>query len=444
MSELFEFDDDKLPLKLPLAARLSPDSFNEFVGQNHLFGEGKLLRRAVESDKIGSVIFFGPSGTGKTAAARLISKLTRSHYVEANAVTIGIGEIRNILVAAKQRLKINSKKTLLLLDEIHHFNRTQQDALLPDVERGNITLIGVTTENPFFYINSALLSRANVFEFKKLTDEDLSEILALALKDKKRGYGLKEINLDDAAAKHLIEHSGGDARKLLNALELAVETTSPGNNKKINITIDIAVEAIQKKQIKYDKSSDEHYDNISAFIKSMRGSDPDAALYWMCKMLSAGEDPLFIIRRVIICAAEDVGMADPAALNVATAALKAIEFVGMPEGRIPLSEAVIYVSTAPKSNASYLAISAAQKEVINGRLREVPDHLKDASRDSNLGHGKNYKYPHDFEYGFVEQEYMPEHKVFYEPKEIGYEREIKKRTDFWRGKKSAQKRDVIK
>lgn len=430
MSSLFE--ESLRPQDMPLAARLVPKDFSQFVGQEHILGEGKLLRRAIMADRVGSVIFYGPSGSGKTAAAKLISYKTKAYFIEVNAVTIGVSEIRDIVKVAKSKLATTKRRTILLLDEIHHFNRTQQDALLPDVEKGIITLIGITTENPFFYINSALLSRINIFEFKKLNSDALEKILEFALKDEENGYGLKVVEIEDDAKSHLIKNSVGDARRLLNALELAVESTPPSADGRIHIDLKIAVEAIQKRPIVYDKSSDAHYDHISAFIKSMRGSDPDAAIYWMSKMLSAGEDPLFIARRVVICAAEDVGMADPDALSVAISALHAVEFVGLPEARIPLTEAVIYVATAPKSNAVYLAMKSAQSEVETGPVRDVPLHLRDSTLDSSrLGHGKGYKYPHDYPDGFVAQEYMPLPRRFYIPKDVGYEKEIKKRIEYW-------------
>ena len=433
------YTEPNLPPTAPLAARLAPVSFEDFAGQEHILGAGKFLRRAIESGRLGSAIFFGPPGTGKTACARLAARLSRARFVEINAVTAGVSDIRNIIQEARFYLSQTTthQPTTLVVDEIHHFNRSQQDALLPDVERGNITLIGLTTENPYFYINSALVSRANVFEFKALSTGDLRKILDNAVRfynEDVKGFGKKVKVLPDAA-EHLVIYSSGDARRLLNALELAVDTTPPSGKDGDIIVIDLsaASEAIQKRPILYDKSSDSHYDHISAFIKSMRGSDPDAAVYWMAKMLEAGEDPRFIARRVIIQAAEDVGMADPQALVVAAAALDAVEFVGMPEASIPLTEAVVYVSTAPKSNASYLALERARKEVAEGEKREVPIHLKDASLDSaSLGHGKGYKYPHDFPHGFVKQVYMPEHKIFYEPKDIGFEREIKKRLLFFR------------
>jgi putative ATPase len=342
------------------------------------------------------------------------------------------------LEQAKLRLSVSSQKTILLLDEIHHFNKTQQDALLPDVEKGNITLIGITTENPFFYVNSALLSRAIPFEFKLHTEESLSKIMDRALCDKERGLGKYDINLTSEARKHLILNSNGDARRLLNALEIGVLSSKPDKNGHIEFDITTAEGSLQKKHISYDKSGDEHYDTISAFIKSMRGSDPDAALYWMSKMLQAGEDPLFIIRRVVICASEDVGNADPMALVVATSALQSIEFVGLPEAKIPLAQAVVYVATAPKSNASYMAMHAAGEEAAKGKYREVPNHLKDANMDGEArGHGAGYKYPHDYPGHFVSQEYWPDKVVFYEPSNEGYETTISQRLSAWRKQGSA-------
>ncbi|MDR3243918.1 MAG: replication-associated recombination protein A, partial [Elusimicrobiota bacterium] len=377
---------------------------------------------------LGSMIFFGPPGTGKSALARIIALKTKAYFEEANAVTIGIAEIRKIIETAKTRMELYGKKTILMLDEIHHFNRSQQDALLPDVERGAITLIGITTENPFFYINAAIISRSIVFEFQPLVKEALLKILNAALQDKENGFGNYKIEMSKEAIEHLILNADGDARRLLNALEIGVLSTKV-NEQGIRIfDIATAQESMQKRAVLYDRSGDGHYDHISAFIKSMRGSDPDAALYWMAKMLSAGEDPRFIARRIIIAASEDVGMADPRALMFAQSALKAIEFIGMPEGRIILSQAVIYVASAPKSNAAYLAIDAALDEVKNGKTRSVPNHLKDASLDGQqLGHGQGYKYPHDFEGHFVEQSYWDDPIEFYKPSKEGYEGRIRER-----------------
>ncbi|MDR3111847.1 MAG: replication-associated recombination protein A [Elusimicrobiota bacterium] len=422
----------------PLALRMSPKSFEEFVGQENIVGENKLLRRSIEADKLGSVIFFGPSGSGKSVLARLIATKTKSYFEEANAVTIGISDIRKIIAVAKNRAELSGNKTILMLDEIHHFNRSQQDALLPDVEKGIITLIGITTENPFFYINAAIISRSIVFEFKALSSKSLEAILENALKDKKNGLGELNIEISQEAKEHLIANAQGDARKLLNALEIGVVSTKLNACGIRVFDISVAQESMQKRAVLYDRSGDAHYDHISAFIKSMRGSDPDAAVFWMAKMLSAGEDPRFIARRIVICASEDVGMADPRALMFAVSALKAVEFIGMPEARIILSQAVIYIATAPKSNSAYLAIKNAMLEVKNGKTRNVPNHLKDANLDGEmLGHGKGYKYPHDFEGHYVEQEYWTDPVELYCPTSEGYEGKIRERLFRIRKKKNS-------
>ncbi|OGS22699.1 MAG: AAA family ATPase [Elusimicrobia bacterium RIFOXYA2_FULL_39_19] len=432
---LFKHPEISGPIK-PLALRVSPKTIDDYFGQEHIIGPGKLLRRMIESDAINSLIFFGPSGTGKSALARIISQKTKSNFIETNAVIIGIPDLRKIIDEAKSRRILNGTRTLLLIDEIHHFNRTQQDALLPYVEKGVISLIGITTENPFFYINSALISRSQVFQFKALSNEEIKKIVVNSLRNTDLGFSGIEINIKDDALDHIIKYSEGDARKALNAVEVGILTTRPDKNNTVVFDLPLAEESMQKKAIVYDKSGDQHYDHISAFIKSMRGSDPDASLYWLAKMLEAGEDPRFIARRIIVAASEDVGNADPNAIQIAIATLHAVEFVGMPEARIPLAQAVVYVSTAPKSNASYMGIVAASEEVKSGKLREVPDHLKDASADGEaLGHGKGYKYPHSFNNHFIEQEYMPDHKVFYNPTQQGFEAEIKKRLDAWRKNK---------
>jgi putative ATPase len=412
----------------PLAARMSPRNLQEFMGQDDILGHGRLLRRSIETDSLGSVIFFGPSGTGKSALAKIIASITKSHFEKANAVTIGIADIRKIIEAAKARVEVSGKKSILMLDEIHHFNRSQQDALLPDVEKGTITLIGITTENPFFYINAAIISRSTVFEFQPLSQEALSSILNLSLNDKERGLGSYNVKISNEAKEHLILHACGDARKLLNALEIGVLSTKENINGVRNFDINVAQESVQKRAFLYNRFGDAHYDYISAFIKSMRGTDPDATIYWLAKMLSAGEDPRFIARRIIICASEDVGIADPVALTLAVSAFNAIEFIGMPEARIILAQAAIYVACAPKSNASYLAIESALSEVRNGKLRRVPSHLKDANRDGKeLGHGLGYKYPHDFEGHYVKQDYWTDPVEFYAPTKEGYERRIRER-----------------
>lgn len=421
----------------PLAARMAPCGFEEFMGQDNIVGNDKLLRRAIEADNLGSVIFFGPPGSGKSALARIIASKTKSYFEEANAVTIGISDIRKIIESAKSRSELSGKKTILMLDEIHHFNRSQQDALLPDVERGIITLIGITTENPFFYINAAIISRSTVFEFNSLSQKALYAIMESALNNKDKGLGKYNVRMSEEAKKHLIANSGGDARKLLNALEIGVLSTKVNKDGVRFFDINVAQESMQKKAVVYDRSGDAHYDHISAFIKSMRGTDPDATAYWLAKMLAAGEDPRFIARRIIICASEDVGIADPRALTLAVSALNAIEFVGMPEARIILAQAAIYVACAPKSNASYLAIENALAEVKNGKDRNVPNHLKDATLDrKELGHGKGYKYPHDFEGHYVKQEYWTDPVKLYTPTKEGYEGKIRERLLGIRKKKS--------
>ncbi|GAB5045752.1 replication-associated recombination protein A [Thermodesulfovibrio sp. TK110] len=414
MNDLF----DKLsePLKTePLAYRMTPRNLDEYVGQNHLLSKGKLLRRAIDSDRITSLILYGPPGTGKTALARIIANKTKAHFEWLNATTLNIEEIRKQIFTAKHRLS-KGEKTILFIDEIHRLNRISQDALLPDIEEGNIILIGATTENPFFYLNSALLSRSHVFELKPLTEEEIITILKRALSDKERGFGDLKIEISDEALLHLAKSSDGDARKALSAIEIAVLTTEPDKDGFIRIDIKIAEETIQKKHIVYDRAGDEHYDTASAFIKSMRGSDPDATVYWLAKMIYAGEDPRFIARRIVIAASEDVGNADPMAIVIASSAAQAVEFVGMPEARIILAQAAIYVATAPKSNACYRAIEEALKDIERQRTLQVPEHLKDAHYRGakRLGHGKDYKYPHDYG-GYVKQQYLPEKKKYYKP-----------------------------
>ncbi len=440
-TELFESSKDTNTAveNTPLARRMAPRSIDEFAGQAEILGPGKLLRRAIAADRVSSVIFFGPSGTGKSALARIIAERTGAHFDETNAVLVGIPDIRRSIEQAKLRRIASGKKTILLVDEIHHFNKTQQDALLPDVEKGTITLIGITTENPYFYVNKALLSRSTMFEFKSLDAASLSSIIDRALSDSQRGLGLYRVQMDDDARAHLIDRSLGDARRLLNALEIGVVSTAHTAQDGVHFTLKVAEESLQNKMISYDKSGDEHYDHISAFIKSMRGSNPDAALYWMTKMLAAGDDPRFLARRIIICASEDVGNADPRALMVATSALAAVEFVGMPEAKIPLAQAVTYVACAPKSNAAYIALHNAENALVNDSPRSVPIHLKDATGDgaSKFGHGVGYQYPHDFPGHFVEQEYWPNPTVLYEPSDQGYEVTIGERLSRWRRKSSS-------
>ncbi|MBI4656985.1 MAG: replication-associated recombination protein A [Elusimicrobia bacterium] len=417
-------------MPIPLAVRMSPKSLSDFAGQEHLLGEGKLLRRAVESGALTSAVFYGPSGSGKSALAKYIVSGIKSKAFELNAALAGVQDLRKIIDYAsglKNSSIAEHEKIFVILDEIHHFNRTQQDVLLPSVEKGEIILIGITTENPFFYINRALLSRFMVFEFKPLNENHLRVILENAVSGRE---GLKELKviIEESAKKYLILNSSGDARRLLNALELAVLSTKPDSSGRRLINAETARESIQKRTVRYDRSSDEHYDHVSAFIKSMRGSDPDAAVYWLAKMLSAGEDPLFIARRIVICASEDVGNANPNGLVVAQSAFDAVDSIGMPEARIILSHAAIYIACSPKSNASNLAINQAIKEVENGPQREVPLHLRDANQDLDaFGHGKGYKYPHDFPNHYVKQEYMPEPGQFYTPSDQGFEQEIAER-----------------
>ena len=400
-------------LYVPLAARLAPMDLADFSGQEHILGEGKLLRRAIEADNLKSAVFFGPPGAGKTALARYIASRANAKTFDLNAVMAGVADLKKIIKFSKGLGAglARRQRVLLVLDEIHHFNRTQQDVLLPSVEKGEIILIGMTTENPFFYINQALLSRFIVVEFKQLSAAHLSVIFDRAL-TAEAGLKMYKAEVTPEAKRYLIENSSGDARRLLNALELGVITTRPGADGRRVIDEPVARESIQRRSLRYDRSSDEHYDHISAFIKSMRGSDPDAAVYWLAKMLEAGEDPRFVARRILICASEDVGNANPMALVTAQSAFNSAEVLGMPEARIILAQAAIYVACSPKSNASYLAVSEAQAEVREGAERAVPMHLRDASKDGKaLGHGTGYKYPHDFEGHYVKQEYMPEHII---------------------------------
>jgi putative ATPase len=430
--DLFDINEKEYKDKnAPLAYRMAPRTLDEIVGQENIIGAGKLLRRLIETDKVTSVILYGPPGTGKTVIARVIANSTKGHFEWLNASIAKVDDIRKVSLEAKDRIKHHKTKTILFLDEIHRFNKLQQDSLLPDVEEGNLILIGATTENPFFYVNSALVSRSQIFELKPLTTDNLQQIIKMALEDKERGFGKLKIKMDKAALEHLAKLSDGDARRALSALELGVLSTNPDKKGIINYTLKVAEESIQKKAVVYDKKGEGHYNTISAFIKSMRGSDPDAALYYLAKMIYAGEDPRFIARRIVICAAEDVGNADPIALVIANSAMQVAEFVGMPEARIPLAQATVYVATAPKSNAAYMGINQAMKDVEENPTLEVPKHLQNPvyEGEKKLGKGKGYKYAHDYEGGFVAQEYLPVKKKYYEPKEIGFEKKIKQRMD---------------
>ena len=400
---------------------------SEFAGQKHILGEGKLLRRAIESDRFMSLILYGPPGVGKTALAHLIAERSSAHFLSLNAVTAGVADIRKVTQEAALERSRSGKRTVLFIDEIHRFTRVQQDALLADVERGNITLIGASTSNPFFAIIPALSSRSQIFEFKPLDSGDIKSLLLRALTDKERGLGKIPLTVTPEALELIVAKANGDARRALNALELGALSTAPHPDGTVLFDLRTAEESIQKKSLVYDE--DEHYDTISAFIKSMRGSDPDAALYWMAKMIYAGEDPLFIARRIVIAASEDVGNADPRALFVATSAYQALERIGMPEGALPLAQAAVYVASAPKSNASYLGIKAAMKDVEEGNLLQVPDHLKDAHYKGaeRLGRGRGYNYPHDFPGHYTAQDYLPQKREYYHPTEQGEEKRIKER-----------------
>jgi len=415
----------------PLAERMRPRSLAEYAGQAHLLGEGKLLRRAIESDRLASIILYGPPGTGKTSLAQIIASLTQSHFERLSGVESTVADIRKVAAAAALRRRANGARTTLFIDEIHRFNKAQQDVLLPDVENGNLRLIGATTHNPFFYLNSPLVSRSQVFELEALTREDLVQLLKRALTDPERGFGKLQIKPEHAALEFLANVSDGDARRALNALEIAVLTTQPGPDGTVALDLEVAEQSIQKKAVVYDADETEHYDTISAFIKSMRGSDPDAALYWLAKMLYAGEEVRFIARRIVIAASEDVGMADPNALLVAVAAQQAVEFVGLPEARIPLAHAAVYVATAPKSNRAYEGLNRAMEDVKKGRVLTIPKYLK--GKGSKLfGQGDGYKYAHNYEGGYVPQAYLPEGRIYYEPTENGFERRVKERLDYWR------------
>ena len=418
----------------PLAARMRPRNLDEYAGQSHMLAPGQLLRRAIEADRIQSLIFYGPPGTGKTSLAQIIARQTKSKFERLSGVESNVADMRRVLSAAANRLENTGATTILFIDEIHRFNKSQQDVLLPDVESGVIRLIGATTHNPFFFVNSPLVSRSQIFELRPLTEDDLFALLQRALADPERGLAYLKISADENALRHLARISDGDARKALNSLEIAALTTAPDADGVVRITLEVAEQSIQKKAVVYDGDGDAHYDTISAFIKSMRGSDPDAALYWLAKMIHAGEDPRFIARRIVICAAEDVGLADPMALVLANAALAAAEFVGWPEARIPLAEATIYIATANKSNSAICAIDAALADVKSGRTFAVPEHLRDASYQSakKLGHGTGYAYAHDGKDHFVAQDYLGADKKYYEPTEQGVEKKIKERVEKWR------------
>lgn len=424
--------EEKLKRNAPLADRMRPEKIDEFVGQKHLLGEGKFLNRAIKADRITSMILYGPPGTGKTTLAMIIANTTNMRFEKLSAVTSGVKDIREVIGRAEENLKMFNKRTILFIDEIHRFNKSQQDALLPFVERGIIILIGATTENPYFEVNKALLSRAMVLVLESLKRQDLNELIDNALKNSEKGMGKYKVDIDNKAIDYLLTVAEGDGRALLNSLEIGILSTPPNENGIIYIDLETIKESIQIKTARYDKGGDEHYNTISAFIKSMRGSDPDATLYWLAKMINAGEDPKFIARRIIISASEDVGNADPNAITVATSAFNAVNVIGMPEARIVLAQAALYMATAPKSNAAYIGIDAALEDIKARAIGDVPLHLKDShyAGSKQLGHGAEYKYPHNYENSFVAQEYLPEEfrgKKYYNPTENGYEKKIKER-----------------
>jgi len=424
----------------PLAARMRPRNFQEFVGQEHIVGQGRLLRRAIEADQLSSLIFYGPPGTGKTTLAQIIAGSTQSNFTQLSAVTAGVADVRQVIAEAKENLGLYGKRTVLFIDEIHRFNKSQQDALLPAVEDGTVILVGATTENPYFEVNSALLSRSRIFKLESLTEQDIVSLLEQAMTDAERGMEKYHAVASPDALAHVAAMSGGDARIALNALELAILTTIPAEDGLRHITLEVAAESIQRRAMKYDKDGDYHYDVISAFIKSMRGSDPDAALHWLARMIDAGESPEFIARRIIICAAEDVGLADPQALQVAVAAMDAAHYVGWPEARIPIAMAAVYLATAPKSNAAYTGIDEALADVHSKNFSGVPAHLRDAHYNGakHFGHGVEYLYPHSFTGGWVNQQYLPEelkNSRYYRPTGRGYEEKVEKYLDNIKQKK---------
>ena len=437
MPDLFDHAmQERLQSEAPLAARMRPRTLDEYIGQEHIIGEGKLLRRAIEADRLfSSIILWGPPGTGKTTLAQIIANTTKSHFTTISAILAGKADLRVVINESLERRRLHNIRTILFVDEVHRWNKAQQDALLPHVENGTFTLIGATTENPYFEVIKALISRSRVFQLRNLNQQETGVLIDRALADNERGYGNKKIELKEDARSHLIEVAGGDARNALNAIELAVESTKPDKDDITHITLDVAQESIQRRAVLYDKDGDSHYDTISAFIKSVRGSDPDAALYWLAKMIYAGEDPKFIIRRLIILAGEDIGLADPMGLVIASSAAQAFDFIGLPEGIYPIVEATLYLATAPKSNSAGAYFSAMKKIEDEGQI-SVPRHLMDGNRDAAaMGHGKDYVYPHEHEGHFTPQQYLPKRLLgtyFYTPSQEGYEAQVTNRLEMWR------------
>ena len=436
---LFDLPEERdLPQSMPLAARMRPQTFADFVGQEHLVAEGRVLRKCIEADQLPSMVFWGPPGSGKTTLAHIIANVTRAHFSPLSAVSAGVADLRRVIEGAKKRLKSSGQKTILFVDEIHRFNKAQQDAVLPYVENGTVTFIGATTENPSFEVISPLLSRSRVFRLNLLSDEDVRLIVERAVKDEERGLGKLRITVSEEALRHLVTISNGDARVALNALEMAAFATLPDGDGSRSIDLSAVEEALQHRALLYDKSGDQHYDLISALHKSLRGSDPDASLYWLGRMLEAGEDPLYIVRRLIRFATEDVGVADPQALVVAVAAQQAVHFIGLPEGNLALAEAVVYLATAPKSNSLYQAYSRVQKDIQQGRNEPVPLHLRNPVTGlmRQEGYGRGYKFAHDYPGHFVKQQNLPtslQGKRYYVPGDQGYEKEIADRLKRWWG-----------
>jgi putative ATPase len=437
---LFDLPEEKdLPQSMPLAARMRPQTFAEFVGQEHLVADGRVLRKCIEADQLPSMVFWGPPGSGKTTLAHIIANVTRAQFSPLSAVSAGVADLRRVIGEAKKRLKSSGQRTILFVDEIHRFNKAQQDAVLPFVENGTVTFIGATTENPSFEVIAPLLSRCRVFRLDPLSDNEVRLIVERVIKDKERGLGKVQISMNEEALQHLVTMSNGDARVALNALEMTAFATLPDTSGLRSIDLPAVEEALQHRALLYDKSGDQHYDLISALHKSLRGSDPDAALYWLGRMLEAGEDPLYIVRRLVRFASEDVGVADPQALVIAVAAQQAVHFVGLPEGNLALAEAVVYLAAAPKSNSLYQAYSRVQQDIRHGRNEPVPLHLRNPVTDlmRQMGHGRDYKYAHDYPDHFVKQQNLPpslQEKRYYVPTEQGYEKEIADRLKKWWGK----------